>query len=416
MSLLSRNPASAGRPLTLAGIVAAIAAAPAGAADIYYQPIVSLSTAYNTNLDLSPLASDQRSAEGYYADAATTIGIATPQSETNLQPRVLYNYYPTASDRDRLEAFLNGNSRYSWQRDRFNITGTFDHRHDVNAEQPGAADENTVNPGTGNTTPTTGRTLVGVTRNYLIVDPTYTHLLTPLSGMGIAGEYQRMSYSQEDSDHIGYDFYQGKLFYSKTIDLRSDFAFGVYGNHYESRIVDSHSNSGGVQASGGYNWTQTLHSALSVQFQETQFRETNTDSGDVLAVTSHPWAANFSTVYDAQTSKYTVSLGRTIYPSSAGGLYQTDQVRAQYDKDYTVRLHFTAAIRVFRDRNVSGVVNDDYRNYGAGNLRVQYMLTPRLFVATSYTYLYQKYRFDLNSAQADVVNVSFGYRGLDRQR
>jgi hypothetical protein len=414
MSLLSRNPASAGRPLTLAGIVAAIAAAPAGAADIYYQPIVSLSTAYNTNLDLSPLASDKRSAEGYYADAATTIGIATPQSETNLQPRVLYNYYPTASDRDRLEAFLNGNSRYSWQRDRINITGTFDHRDDVNAEQPGAADENTVNPGTGNTTPTTGRTLVGVTRNYLILDPTYTHQLTALSGMGVAGEYQRMSYSQEDSNHIGYDFYQGKLFYSKTIDLRTGFEFGVYGNHYESKVVDSHSNSGGVQAGAGYNWTQTLHSNLSVQFQQTQFRET-TDTRDV-AVTSHPWAANFSTVYDAQTSKYTVSLGRTIYPSSAGGLYQTDQVRAQYDKDYTVRLHFTAAIRVFRDRNVSGVVNDDYRNYGAGNLRVQYMLTPRLFVATSYTYLYQKYRFDLNSAQADVVNVSFGYRGLDRQR
>jgi hypothetical protein len=414
MSLLSRNLASANLPLTVAGIVAAIAAAPAGAADIYYQPIVSLSTAYNTNLDLSPLAADKRSAEGYYADAATTIGIATPQSETTLQPRVLYNYYPTASDRNRLEAFLNGNSRYSWQRDRFNITGSFDHRDDVNAEQPGAADVNTVNPGTGNTTPTTGRTLVGVTRNYLIVDPTFTHQLTALSGVGVATEYQRMSYSQEDSNHVGYDFYQGKLFYSKTIDLRTGFDVGVYGNHYESKVVDSHSNSGGVQAGAGFNWTQTLHSNLSVQFQQTQFRETS-DTRDV-SVTSHPWGANFSTVYDAQTSKYTFSLGRTLYPSSAGGLYQTDQVRAQYDKDYTARLHFTAAIRVFRDRNVSGVVNDDYRNYAAGNLRVQYMLTPRLFVATAYTYLYQKYRFDLNSAQADVINVSFGYRGLDRQR
>src|SRR5882762_6387677 len=109
MSLSSRNLAAAGRPLTAAGVVALIAAAPAGAADIYYQPIVSLSTAYNTNLDLSPLASDKRSAEGYYADAATTFGIATPQSETTLQPRLLYNYYPTASDRNRLEAFLNGN-------------------------------------------------------------------------------------------------------------------------------------------------------------------------------------------------------------------------------------------------------------------------------------------------------------------
>jgi len=149
MSLLSRNPAGAG--LTVATTVAMLCAlAPAGAAEIYYQPLLQLSTQYNTNLDLTPIASEKRSGEGYYADAATTFGIATPTTETTLQPRVLYNYYPSATDRDRLEAFLNGNGRYSWQRDRFNWYGTFDHRDDVNAEQPGAADNNTVNPGTGN--------------------------------------------------------------------------------------------------------------------------------------------------------------------------------------------------------------------------------------------------------------------------
>ncbi len=81
MSLLSRNPAGAG--LTVAAAVATLCAiAPAGAAEIYYQPIVQLSTAYNTNLDLTPIASEKRSAEGYYADAATTVGIATPTTET----------------------------------------------------------------------------------------------------------------------------------------------------------------------------------------------------------------------------------------------------------------------------------------------------------------------------------------------
>jgi hypothetical protein len=415
MSLSSRNLAAAGRPLTAAGVVALIAAAPAGAADIYYQPIVQLSTQYNTNLDLASLPADKRGAEGYYADAATIVGIATPTTETTLEPRLLYNYYPSASDRNRLEAFLNGNGRYAWQRDRININGTFDHRDDVNAEQPGAADTNTVNPGTGNTTPTTGVTAVGVTRDYLILDPTYTHLLTPLSGIGLSGEYQRMSYSKEDGNHIGFDFYQAKLFYSRTVDLRTDFSVGVYGNYYESQFLVAHSNSGGVQANGGYNWTQTLHSNLMVEVQETQFHENRGDAGNT-SVTSHPWASVFTTTYDAQTSKYTFSLGRTIYPSSAGGLYQTDQVRGQYDKDFTQRLHFTGAIRIFRDRNVSGVVNDNYRNYGTGNLRVQYMLTQRLFVATAYTYVYQKYRFDLNSADANVINVSFGYRGLDRQR
>jgi hypothetical protein len=71
---------------------------------------------------------------------------------------------------------------------------------------------------------------------------------------------------------------------------------------------------------------------------------------------------------------------------------------------------------VFRDRTVSGVENANYRNYATGNLRVQYMLTQKLFVASSYTYVYQKYKFDPASADASVINVSFGYRGLDRQR
>src|SRR6266702_2240311 len=76
----------------------------AAAAEVYYQPIISLSSAYNSNIDLEPTTA-RRSAVGYFADAATSIGIATPQSETFLQPRLQYNYYPTATDRNRLEGF-----------------------------------------------------------------------------------------------------------------------------------------------------------------------------------------------------------------------------------------------------------------------------------------------------------------------
>jgi hypothetical protein len=414
MSLLSRNPAGAG--LTVAAAVTSLCAtAAAGAAEIYYQPILQLSTAYNTNLDLSVPPEPKRSGEGYYADAATTVGIATPTTETTLQPRLLYNYYPNQTDRNRLEAFLNGTGRYNWQRDHFSWFGVFDHRDDVNAEQPAAAEDNTVNPGTGTNTPTTGRTAVGVTRDYLIVDPTYTHSLTPLSGVGLAGEYQFMGYSEENANHIGFDFYQAKAFYSKTVDLRTDFQVAVFGNHYQARFGDAHSNSGGVSGNVGYNWSQVLHSNLSASVQQTDFKETQQNGN--LDVKSHPWSAVFNTTYDAgETTKYGFYLGRAIYPSSVGGLAQIDQVRAQYDHDFTQRLHFTGAVRVFRDRTVSGIQNANYRNYGTGNLRVQYMLTQRLFVASAYTYVYQKYKFDPASADASVINVSFGYRGLDRQR
>jgi hypothetical protein len=386
----------------------------ATAAEVYYQPIISLSSAYNSNIDLEPTTA-RRSAVGYFADAATSIGIATPQSDTFLQPRLQYNYYPTATDRNRLEGFLNLNSRYSWQRDRFALTGYFDHRDDVNAEQP-SAENNPVNPGVGDTTATTGRVRVGTTRNYLIVDPTFTHLLSPLSSIGIATEYQRMDYSPSDTaGHANFDYYQGRLFYAKTIDRRTDFTIGVFGSRFQSGSVDSHSTSGGVQLTGGYNWTEVLHSDLSVQWQRTNVEQAA--SAAVPSASTNPWAATFTTVYKEQISSYRFSIGRSIYPSSAGALYTTDQVRGQYDRDFTQRLHFTGALRYFRDRTVTvGQSGANVRNYATGTVKLQYMLTPRLFVAGNYSYVYQKYERDPNSADTNIVSLSFGYRGLERQR
>jgi hypothetical protein len=62
------------------------------------------------------------------------------------------------------------------------------------------------------------------------------------------------------------------------------------------------------------------------------------------------------------------------------------------------------------------VSGDTTRDYATGNVRMEYMLSRTFFVAGSYTYVYQKYRVQTNSAEANVVGVSFGYRGLERQR
>jgi hypothetical protein len=408
MSLLSLR-----RVRDVAATVAALAAGTtAAAAEFYYQPIVSLQTSYNTNLDLDPV--NKRGAEGYFADAATNIGIATARSETFLQPRLLYNYYPSVQGRNRLEGFLNLNTRYNWERNRFVMSALYDHRDDVNAEQPTAV-QNPVNPDLGNTTTTTGRVRVGTTRDYAVLTPTFTHLLTPLSSIGVATEYQRASFSPADtSSHINFNYYKGRLFYSKTIDLRTDVSIGAYGSRYEGGSIESHSTSGGVQLNGGYNWTQVLRSDLTVQWQRTKFQET---SPRVAEETSNPWAATFDTVYNGQTSSYRFSIGRTIYPSSAGGLYTTDQVRGQYDRDFTERLHFMGALRVFRDRTTAAAVSGDTtRNFVTGTVRLQYMLTRTFFVAGAYSHNYQKYHFDPASAQSDIVQLSFGYRGLERQR
>jgi hypothetical protein len=394
-----------------AGVTAACLGGTAGAAQVYYQPVVVLSTAYNTNIDLDPL--HKQGAEGYFADVATNLGIATRTSDTVFQPRLLYNYYPSASYRNRLEGFLTMSGRYAWQRDRLNIIGLFDHRDDVNAEQP-AAEANPIAPGTGNNPGGTGQVRTGTTRNYLFFDPTWTHSLTPLSNVGVDAQYQGMRYSPADTGHIDFNFYQGRLFYAKTIDLRTDFSVGAFGSRYQANTIDSHANSAGVQFNAGYNWTQVLKSDLQVAWQHTKFEETEPK---VIEATGNPWSATLGTTYQQQVSSYRLSIGRAIQPNSGGGLFTTDQIRAQYNRDFTQRLHFMGAVRLFKDRTTTGNVGQvNTRNYATGTVRLEYSLTQRIFMAGSYTYIYQKYRLDPNSAQANIASLSFGYRGLGQQQ
>ena len=154
----------------------------ASAAEYYVQPIASVSSAYNTNVELARAPAPRNSAVGYFADAQSIIGIATPTSETTLIPRLLYNFYPTQKDLDRLEAFLSLNGRYTWQRDRLTLSGYFDRRDDLNAETP-SADYNPNSPGT---TSTTGRINLGTVRDFADFQPNYAHYLTPLSQIGVA--------------------------------------------------------------------------------------------------------------------------------------------------------------------------------------------------------------------------------------
>jgi hypothetical protein len=254
----------------------------------------------------------------------------------------------------------------------------------------------------------------GTTRNWLILDPTFTHLITPLSSIGVGGEYQRLSYSPEDtSGHVPFNYYMGKVFYGWTQSPRMDFGVNVFGARYLAGTIDSNSTSGGVNGEMKYNWTQTLQSNVSVSYERTKFQETDPRT---FEHTSNEWAAYFSTVYNGIASQYRVSIGRSIIPGANGGLFATDQVQAQYDRDYTQRLHFTTAIRAFRDRTITGPSTGNPRTYVTPFVKVQWMVTQRIFIAGSYSYIYQKYRNDLNSAEANRVAFTIGYSGLQRQR
>ena len=414
MSLSSRD-ASASRRLR-AAVASALGLSVAGvahAAEVYYQPVASIATSHNSNVNLDNIALGRESLQGYFADLATRIGIATPTSDTTLLPRLVYDYYPSDHSFDRLEGFLNGNSRVSWQRDTLSVSGLFEHLDDLNAERP-SAQYNEINPGIGNSPGSGGRIAAGTTRNYYYLLPTWTHSLSPRSGLGLGAEYQRISYSQQDtSSHIDFNYYLAKAFYTHALSVRSDYSVSVFGSQYKADSIDSKTDSAGVSFNTGYNWTQTLRSSLTLGVQQTR---AEASVSRVVNDTTHPWSAALSTVYTGQTGTFRVDVGRILAPGSAGGLYTTDQVRGQYDHDFSERLHFTGALRYFRTRTLSSVLGDDTRDYATANVGLQWMITRTIFVAGNAAYIYQKYRVEPTSADSNIITLTFGYRGLERQR
>jgi len=394
----------------LAGLLCAALARGVFAADISYQPVVTIGTSANTNVELT--STQPVFAEGYAIDASTLVGASTPRSDLTVLPRLLYQYYPTQKDLDRVEGLLSMSTRYSWQRDRFTMEGFFDHRDDLNVEQP-TAEYNPVTPGIGNTAPGTGHIGLGITRNFLILDPTFTHLITPLSSIGVAAEYQRMSYSPSDqSAHIDFNYYLGRVFYVWNLTPRLDATVGAFGSQYEAGSIDSHTTSGGAMFRTSYNWSEVLHSALSLQYQDSKLVET---SPKTLSQNSRPWAAEITTVYESTISAYRLDVGRSIGPSAAGGLYTSDQVRGQYDRDLSRRLHFTGAVRLIHDRTIAGLNGNAGRDYTNAMVRLQWHLSPTLFIAGSYTNVWEKYRGETSGADGNVVTLQFGYKGLPRQ-
>ncbi|HVO46552.1 MAG TPA: hypothetical protein VMT29_09470 [Steroidobacteraceae bacterium] len=387
----------------------ALAAASAPAADVFYQPVASVQGQWNTNIELQPGAA--QSGAGYMADVATLIGVATPNSQLTLRPDVRYEYYPTDTSLNRLEAMLDINGQLRYQRDKFSLRGRIDRRDDLNAEIQDAQ-FNPVNPGLP-VTPTTGRVSVGVVRDNVYLTPSYDHGFSALFSGGLSATFQRMTYSPNDpSAHVGFNYYQAQPYFDYTVSARSDIQFGVFGAKFEAVNIESHSEAYGGLVQGTYNWSPIFHSTLTVLLQRTRNEQTTPTP---FQDSTTNWGANVETVYAGRTDKLRLTVGRQILPSSGGGLYNTDQVQGQYDREITERFALTAALLYQRLGTLASNSPSDTRNYLVGQVFAEWMLTRVLFIRGGYSYQWQKYRFDPEGANNNQVSLQFGYRGLGRQ-
>ena len=394
--------------LALLGLLGAWATA--HGADIYLQPSASATVETDSNVDLDPGGNTRK--EGYLTDAAALIGVATPDSETTVKPRLRYQRYPQETQLNRLEGTLDLNSHVSSQRGSFSLLGRYDHLNDTEAESPSAL-YNDVNP----TTPITadsGRAVVGITRDYVLLQPRYSYRVTPLVSVGASGNYQNTSFSPSDiSSHVGYSYAKGDFFVSRQIGARAEVSAGASYSRYDARKVASTATSTGGTIGFDYNWSRTFGSFATLTFQHSDI---NSKLLPPFQGSQQNWGGTAGLSWKAQAQEVRVNIGRALTPGSGGGLYATDQIQAEYDRDLTERLSYVVAVRGLRTNGLTSNVSSFDRDYARGDASVKWMITRTWMVQGGISYAWQKYRSIPGSADNNQIFVRIGYIGLPRQR
>jgi hypothetical protein len=375
----------------VSGLVVVGVAGSVHAAQYYVQPVATVAAETNSNIDLDPGGGPR--VEGYGADAAALISIATPDSETTVRPRIRYEDYPKDTGLNRLEAMFDFNSRYRSPRNDFSLSGRFDHLNDTEAQSVGAQFNDVV-------------------RNYLLLQPRYVHRVSQLMAFGVSGLYQTQFFSPANVlGHVDFDYYQGNAFVSRKFGKRAELSVGGFASRYEAKNILSTADAIGANVGLEYDLAETLTADVNATYQRTKV-----DSlvAPVFTGTTRNWGASGGLVWRRQAEVFRINLGRTVSPGSGGGTYSNDQLQAEYDREVSERLSYSAAVRLIGSRGLWANLGSSDRNYARGDLSAKWMLSRTWIVQGGYSYSWQKYHTDPASPNNSQIYVRFGYQGLPR--
>jgi hypothetical protein len=394
------------------GLLFAVAtlATPVIAAEIYVQPIATLTAETDSNVDLLP--SIRQEVQGYLADVATIVGIATPDSNTILKPRVVYQYYPRDSADDVLEGYLNFNTNYRTQRSKASFAGGIQHVDEFNAELS-SAQYNDINPGQP-TVVDTGKVIKGATRDSANLFPTYAYSLTPVVDAGVSGQYQLVNYSPTDiTSHSNYRYYLARAFVSWSFSQTSDVSLGGYGSKYEATQIVSQATGTGATLDFDTKWTPAFSTKASLVDQRTSIHDVLPTP---LNAEVNAWGATVAATYIAQVDQFRLNAGRSISPSGGGGMYDVDTLQFQYDRKLSARLSFMGALLGLRANALTANIAGNDHKYAETIVEMKWLMSPTWYVQGGYQYAWQKYQSNLTSAVNNRIYIEFGYKGLGQQR
>ena len=397
--------------LVLCGVVTLAASHSVQAADIQTVPAIELQAEQNDNFGLDPGGSPS-STTGYVANAEVLFSIATPRGETLLLPRVRYQDYQDIDNIERVETFLNADSTYRWERAVFIVNGSYSKRDVYNTETlDGSFDPN--DPGDpGN--PESGTTTTGETRQLLEVRPNYEYRLTQRLGLGVEAAYQIANYSSTDAvTKSDYDYALVGGYLSWSTSERGKFRAGAYGSTFETDDGTETVDALGGEIGYGFLWSATDGIEVTAFYEQNDITEITPFGTE--KVTTSDVGGSLTAYRKLEVSDWRLALSRRFAPTGDGSKSTIDELRLQYDRDLSERLHLRGAGRFESRRGLSDISGGNDRDYARVDIDLRWFITPTWYVGGGYAYIWQDREADPGNADNNKFFLRFGYQALARR-
>ena len=385
----------------------------AQAAETSFQPAIEARAEQNTNRNLAAVSENELDVHGYVLTAEGLWRYATPVNETRIQPRVRFQQYPDEKSEEQTEIFLDLSTRHSFsERNALDLVGRYARQDAFNAElgDAGFDDFDPNDP----TDPSGESAVLGEDRRTRVqLRPGFSHVLSELTELRLAGVYETIRYDSDRQDRTtDYDWMALEASVIRRLDPRTQISFGPTASLYETR-----SDFNRTESYGGFlGWDRELTALSSSGFRA--FAERSgvevTDATGWSKESETNYGAEFNARKRTETGRIWFRAGRTLVPTSRGSISLRDEMRLQYDHDFSERWSMKTAVRAYR-RDDRGLSTND-RDYARGELRLSYRITPTVFFATGLEYTWEDRDDRPSSADNQTYYLSIGYRGLGRPR
>ena len=400
----------------LAGALAFSGAAPvmpAHAAQTHWQPRFETGVEQNTNRNLAVDPDLEADVAGYIATAEVLWSYVTPRTDTQVQPRLRFQRYPDQDDADRTEQFLDFSTAHrATERTDYELVARYS-RQDAFRTELGEAEFDDFDP-EDPTDGGEGAAIFGAdTRTRVQLRPGLTHQYSELTGIEVGGVAETVRYQSDILDRADFDYFEARALLTRQHTPRTRWSGGPMVSRYETKDGRNQTDDIGVELGVNHAWSELMQFGGGVFVRRSDIeiiRETV-----IGTETQTNYGFDINMIRRTELGRVRLSIGRRLRPTSVGAMTTTDELRVQYDHDFTQRVSMRTALRAYSQESVGTFAGGDGdRDYARGELRLTWMWTPTIYIRGDYQYTWRDVARDATSADNHAVMVSVGYRGLAR--